>query len=427
MRAKTKSRRCCVGAGVAVCAGLLLVAGSGFAAEDELPGHQHAELPVKQSATISAAVDAAFTQYPFVVELQARSDQADAWAGRGQSWFADRPSLMLRYQTDRWGPDNGLDEYEAGLLLPLWNWGGRDAVQKFGVTLTAESHAAQQLFRWRVAGLLRRALWDVALAENDHELAAQALATAERLSASVERRHELGDIARSDVLLAQSTRLEAQTALIDATAGVLDAERAYRSTTGLEWRPGFTGETLSQQRDVDTNHPLLAFANAEVSRSEAALAVAEKTARSGTSLLIGPRRERPAFGSDLDSSMGITVSIPFGGSSHRQTEITAAARVLASARASRNQQLRQLNLALHEAAHGLNVVRENLATAVERLQLAERHQAMWESAYEKGELDLIDLLKTQATANTARRQVSRLKIDEKRQTALYNQAVGKTP
>jgi hypothetical protein len=52
---------------------------------------------------------------------------------------------------------------------------------------------------------------------------------------------------------------------------------------------------------------------------------------------------------------------------------------------------------------------------------------MGELAYEKGELELIDLLKIQATAIDARRQVSRLEIGQKRQTALYNQAVGDLP
>jgi outer membrane protein TolC len=157
------------------------------------------------------------------------------------------------------------------------------------------------------------------------------------------------------------------------------------------------------------------------------LAVAESTAKSGMSVLIGPRRERPAYGDELDSSVGIVVNIPFGGTSKTRTEISSAARVLARARSARNLELRNLSLALHEAVHGLNVVRQNLAAASHRLELAERQQTMWESAYEKGELELIDLLRMQASAIAAKRQVMRLKIDEKRQTALYNQAVGNTP
>jgi len=406
---------------------LVLTLSSAWAAEDELPSHQHAALPVDETLTLTATLDAALAVYPSTVELAARSEQADAWTDRGQSWIADRPSLMMRYQSDQWGADNGLAELEAGIQLPLWSWGGRSAVQELGQALSAESTAAVLALRWHVAGLIRRALWNIALAESDHHLAELALDTAARLTTSVERRHELGDVALSDVLLAQASYLEAQTTLIEATALLLDAERAFRSVTGLERRPPFSGEALSQRHDVELDHPALAFANAEVSRAEAGLTVAERTAKSGTSLLIGPRSERPAFGTDYDDSIGITVSIPFGGSSHRRTEISVASREAAKVRAERNQVTRELTLALHESAHSLNVVRENLAAASERTDLADRHQAMGISAYEKGELELIDLLKVQSTAIAARRQVTRLLIDEKRQTALYNQAVGVIP
>lgn len=408
-------------------AGVLLFAVGVAAAEAELPSHRHVALPVDESLTMIEAVDAAFALYPTTMELAARAEEADAWTDRGQSWLADRPSLMLRYQSDRWGLDNGLDEYETGIELPLWGLGGRSAVQNLGDALSAESVAAVLALRWEVAGFLRSTLWGIALAENDHELAEQALETAARLTSSVERRHELGDVALSDVLLAQSTFLEAQTVLIEATAAVLDAERAYRSVTELERRPPFLAETLSRRHEIELDHPALALANAEVSRAEASLEVAEKTFKAGVSLLIGSRSERAAFNTEFDDSFGITVNVPFGGSSHQRTQISAVSREAATIRAARSQQMRTLTLELHEAAHSLNVVSENLSASAERMDLAERHQAMGESAYEKGELELIDLLKVQATAIAARRQVTRLQIEQKRQTAFYNQAVGKLP
>ena len=392
-----------------------------------VPGHEDAALPVDEALTLSAAIDIAFANYPQTANLPARSDQASAWSDRGNSWLADRPSLTARYQSDRMGSDNGLREYEAGISLPLWNPGGRRSVRRFGEALTIESEAAASALRWEVAGLLRSALWDIALAENEHELAEEALAMAERLARSVERRYELEDVALADVLLARTSFLEAQTELIAASAGVLDAERSFRSVTGMERRPPFTGETLSTRSDIDVDHPALEFANAEVDRAAAGVSVAEKTANTGATLLIGPRSERPAFAAEADDSVGITLSVPFGGTAHRRTEISAAARAAAATRAARDQQLRDLTLALHEAAHSLSIVDQNLAAASDRLALAERHQAMGELAYEKGELDLIDLLKLQTTTIAAKRQVTRLQIDEKRQTAFYNQAVGVLP
>lgn len=409
----------------AIVLSMLLAVVSASAAT--LPSHEHAALPVDDALTLSAAIDVAYARYPTTAEILARTEQADAWADRGSSWLADRPSLLLRYQSDRWGSDNGLYEYEAGVVLPLWSWGGRSAVQMLGETMSLESAAAEMAVRWEVAGLLRSALWNIALAENDHELAEQALETAQRLATSVKRRHELGDVAMIDVLHAESFYLEAQTKLIEVSATLLDAERVYRSVTGMERRPPFSGEMISALHDVEADHPALAFANAEVRRAEAGLVVAEETAATGTSLLVGARRESPALGDFYDDSIGVTLNIPFGGSSSRRTEISVASRAAARARAAQAEQVRALTMALHEAAHSLNVVRENMVTTTERMKLVDRHQVMGLSAYEKGELDLFDLLKLQATALEAKRQVTRLMIDEKRQAAFYNQAVGILP
>jgi hypothetical protein len=48
-------------------------------------------------------------------------------------------------------------------------------------------------------------------------------------------------------------------------------------------------------------------------------------------------------------------------------------------------------------------------------------------AYEKGEIELIELLRLQGMALAARRQSRRLAIEENRQIAFYNQAVGELP
>ena len=408
-----------------LCGSLILVVWlTSSAMATELPGHADEPLGADPSLTLEMTVDLTLAAFPDFEILAARKAQADAWTERGGALLSNRPSIMLRYQTDRWGSDNNLTEYEAGITLPLWGWGGRSAMQTFGDALSGESAAAGAALRWQVAGFVREAVWNVALAENEHRVAEEARDAAERLVRIVERRHELGDVALSDVLLARSSYLGLQTALIGAEASLLDAERAYRSVTTLDRRPEFVPETLSQVVEITQDHPALAFANAAVARAEANVEVVEQTVNTGSSVQIGTRHERPAFGTDLDDSIGIMLNIPFGGSNHRNTQISDATRAATMARTNRSRQVRALTLALHEAAHGLYVVHENLEMAAERLELAERHEAMSEMAYEKGEIELMDLLRVQTNTIEARRQASRLEIEEMRQAAFYNQAVG---
>jgi outer membrane protein, heavy metal efflux system len=399
----------------------------GGCAAEEVGGHSHDPVAEDPALTLPAAVDKALEAYPGAGVLTARAAEAAAWADRGGSWLASRPSLMLRYQTDRFGSDDGLTEYEVGIDLPLWAVGGRSAVRDYAAALGGESESSAAGLRWEVAGQVRIALWQIALAENDHELAEQALATAEKLAVIVARRFELGDVAEADVLLARTAVLERRNALVASEAALLDAERNWRILTGLDRRPGFAAEALSERTSIVNDHPALALAAAAVARAEAELRVAEKAGSAGPSLLVGTRREQPAFGTELDNSIGVTMLVPFGGSAHLNTAITAAARTAAAVRAERDRQARELQLALHEAAHGLNVMHANLANAEEHLELATRQQAMAELAYEKGEMDLIDLLNLQSAAVAARREVSRNMLDEKRQIAYYNQAVGKLP
>jgi len=152
-------------------------------------------LIVDATLTLSAAVDAALAAYPDSPTLAARRRQAEAWQDRGRSFLSARPALSMRVQSDRFGSDAGLQEYETGIELPLWSFGGRRAVRDHGAALGVETDAARSALRWEVAGLVRSALWNVALAEADLALAEKAYDTAARLARVVERRHELGDVA----------------------------------------------------------------------------------------------------------------------------------------------------------------------------------------------------------------------------------------
>ena len=78
-----------------VCSMLLSVVSASAAT---LPSHEHVPLAVDSTLTLSTAIDIAYSHYPTTAEVLARTEQAGAWSDRGDSWLADRPSLLLRYQ-----------------------------------------------------------------------------------------------------------------------------------------------------------------------------------------------------------------------------------------------------------------------------------------------------------------------------------------
>src|SRR5690606_15435634 len=129
-------------------------------------------------------------------------------------------------------------------------------------------------------------------AANGVELAVEALAVAEEIERVVARRQALGDLPLEDTLLAESTVLERRTELIERRAALVDAEFEYELLTGIRQRPPADLETPTERRDFTASHPLLAFARAEVERTRAELALAERASKGSPTLTIGPRRQR---------------------------------------------------------------------------------------------------------------------------------------
>jgi outer membrane protein TolC len=143
--------------------------------------------------------------------------------------------------------------------------------------------------------------------------------------------------------------------------------------------------------------------------------------------MIGPRRERSIFAQPFEDSIGIFLTIPFGGRSHVDAAAAAAGREVAAAHAELRRVERSLDLALHEAEHSLHVARENRRRADDRAALARRGFAMGETAYAAGEIGLVELLALQEAWIEATERADRLAIEVNRQVALYNQAVGVLP
>jgi outer membrane protein TolC len=405
----------------------LAICASQPAPADEPDAHEHAALPIDATMTLADVVDRTVEYAPGYVELEARQAQADAWQHRGGSWTAGQPALMARYQSDRWGDDLGLQEIETGIQLTLWKWGQRRSTRELGRTLQSETDAAAAALRWEIAGLIRRLVWEIARAEAELELLEESESLASRLAASVRRRHELGDVARREVLLARSAELDAEARVADAQVVLVDAERTYRSVTGLDRRPPASVEALSTRATISASHPALELAAAAVEGAQAARDVVAEAGITSPTLTVGPRRERSVFGQDYEDSIGIIVTVPFGGRSHVDTQVTLAGRLVAAREAELRTTSRALELGMHEAAHSLSAAQKNVELAGERAALAKEGYEMGELAYTRGEVGLIELLALKEVYLDASRQAARFEIEVNRQTALYNQAVGVMP
>jgi outer membrane protein TolC len=398
------------------------------AAAQPLPAHE-GDTRVETSPDLqwSELITTTLNGYPRFVELAARDEIAAALMRRSRSLLSGQPSVAMRYQTDRLWDDVNLREYELGLSLPLWRIGQRRAAGSLGDAATHESLAAAAALRHEVIGVLRTSLWDLEHAINNLAVAEDGLRIAADLQQVIRRRYEVGELPLSETLLMDSAVLERQVDVLTAEAQLVDAERAYRSLTGLNVRPERFAESLTDREIFDDSHPAIMLAAAELQRAQATLELAQRNAKGSPVLTVGPRREQDEFSDYEADSLGVTLSVPFGGRGYGSTMTASAVQAAARAESDRRRLLRELDLELHEARHRLLVVDESLELAKQRSELAQRGFEMSRLAFEQGEKSLLELLRSEEIALLASRDVASLEVDRQRTIAQINQAVGVWP
>ncbi|HEY0635384.1 MAG TPA: TolC family protein, partial [Gammaproteobacteria bacterium] len=243
----------------------------------------------------------------------------------------------------------------------------------------------------------------------------------------VGKRVAAGDLAKSDLLLAQDETLSKQDEFYLADAERLHTQKRYLMLTGLSEYPASFSEPLSEQTVIDDSHPLLAETRARMEQAQAELRRAEQSSSDNTQLIVGARRSRDAYSSDNVDSLGIGVRIPIGTNSHNGPRITAASRAFAENQARYLRAKRELELALHEALHNLETLREQLKLASEQNTLSQESLRMARVAFRTGEIELAQLLRIQSRAFNAERNLALRKLAVEQAVARYNQAIGVTP
>jgi len=384
--------------------------------------------PIEADAALSLAkvVELTLEKYPDVSWLNSLEEEAAALAQRGNSWTAGASQAGLRFQEATSGTLHYID---AQVQVPLWNLGQRDAQQRTATLAENSAMSQSEAVKLRVAGLIRAALWDMALANLSYEQAKIELTTTDQLLAKVRRRVELGDLPRADLLLAQSESLQKRSTATLAEAELMHARKRYTSITQMTRIPGAYQEKLVELTEIQQNHPALVAINSQIERKQAELNAVKLVGSGQTNVAVGINSDR--FTNDSRSnqteSFNIGVTVPFGGSAHLAPQVAAVNVELNKLIAERAQLSRDLEQAHHEAEHNLEVNRVELGIADELQQVAEEHLKMTQSSFSVGEIDLMDLLKIQSRTQQAVLVAKQRAVMLQRDIALYNQAVGVMP
>jgi len=381
-------------------------------------------IEVDANLSLAALIQMTLEKYPDTYWLNALEEEAGAIKQRSESWLAGPPKLGLAYQ----GASSGTLHYaDAVLQAPIWNFGQRDAEQVLAQQSRKSAGLQKDLIQLRIAGLVRDALWDMALSNIRYDQALSEYQISERLVQKIKKLFELGELPRADLLLVKSESLSKRSKLTQAEAEVMHARRRYQSITQSTKIPGKFTEQLAPLTEIEQSHPALLAINGLVARKQAEIEAIRQTGSGQTQLTLGVNSDRGDFRSNDTESVVVAIDIPFGGSAHLAPKIAKAHVQLNKLIARRELLRRELEQAHHEAEHSLQVNRVELATAEEIKQLAERHMKMTELSLSAGEIDLIDYLKIQSRTEHAVSNAKQRSVTLQRDIAFYNQSVGVLP
>ncbi len=368
------------------------------------------------SINLREAVGRALARNPTRVVLIARLEESKALTRQAESFWAGDPSFALRHQNDAIGDQDGLREWEWGVELPLWLPGQKGARQAVAQEAAAAASASGSALALAVAGLVREALWDVALRENQAAIASRERDTAAQLEGDVGKRVRLGDLARADLILAQQETLARRAAELRARGEHANARHRYAALTGLEILPDTYREQPARARTVGDHHPLLAERNQVRGERYAS-----------PTLTVGTRHEREASEADYANGFGAILTVPLGLASQRAPALARAELSLAEAQGSREALRRRLALAAEEAARDLETVRAELAVAERQHALAQENLGLARRSFALGESDLVSLMRIQALAFGAERGFRQKGLELGLAIARLNQAMGVVP
>ena len=385
-------------------------------------------LPYDEKLSLKQVVDATFEKYPQGSMIGALRDESQALTQRTDSLIAGYPMIYLQYIDDRLLSNQGVMQIQSGYQIPIWMWGQRSASRAVAEEAEKSANLFAVALKHEIAGLVRESLWNLLLMENRRGLAQQVYEVSQQLLATVKRRVELGDLARSDELMAESDLLDKQSQLTLAEAEVMHARKAYMNLTRLDRAPKQFEEKRSSTAEIQEQHPAIAAANAVVERAQAEVEFTRLSKQGNQpSIMVGMQNERFEGRSNINNETNLVLQIPIGGDSWNAPFVAQANVALTQKVADRASLMRRLEKALHEAEHILEVDRATLEIANKRKEIAETHLKMSRLAFEAGEIQLIDYLKIQANSQAAIRDAVERAILVQRDTAFYNQVVGVVP
>ncbi|MCX4186840.1 TolC family protein [Methylophaga sp. OBS4] len=398
-----------------LAAGLLL---PGLAGAEQMQAEYSAEL------TLSELAERVYQRLPGKLGENKYSGQRQANDSVAGAMFADPATANLSHFNDAVGSSDGFQEWEGSVDLPLWLPGQKQQQQGLSEKIAAQLPAYQQQLKLQASGEVRALIWQIKLAEADLQQATLAWKTAQKLEQDVITRVKAGDLPATERLLANSNTIEAHSKMVDADSRLQQTMKTYIFITGEQVLPEQHRETLHNEQQISSSHPQLLLQDLVIQRLQAQMGLAQYDKAVNPNLSLGLRRERGDFDESFNNSIGVGVSFALGDTRYSQPAVAEAAAELADAQIIRQQALRELNSRLLIKQEQLAGKQKQLVLISEQDKITQQYYQLQKRAFDLGEINLIDLLRSQTLANESQSRKRTLEVEIQQKIAEVNQALG---
>jgi outer membrane protein, heavy metal efflux system len=389
------------------------------------------QLPRHSQFQLSDVILTTLAKHPQQIVLTDQQEESQALQTLSKSFIAGETALSFRAQTDKITNQKGLQEYEVSYEIPFWWLKQRSALQKVASAAQQQTDIARRALLHWVAGEVRELLWKIAQQESVTTLTEHEWDVAIVLEKQLQRRLELGETSKRDLLLVQEETLRKQAEFQQAEQELYVLFYQYQQLTGLEQLPFSFEETLQIGRSASHNlvehHPVLETLQRKIQRSEAELEQTRQLSSSPPSLSVGVRREQAESLEKPQHSVGLALRVPLGHDGQQRLKIATAQRQLSEIKAEFEQNWRDIHTAIKSAEYTYHSAQNNLKTIELQRKIATDNLRLAKLSLQHGEMGLIDFQKIQALAFAADRAVHQKHLALKLAVARYHQALGILP
>ena len=382
------------------------------------------QLAQSSAVTLSSLTQGVYERHPSRHNESAQQQQINANTDLANATFSGVKSVSLNHQNDVIGSDNGLQEWEGIVEMPLWLPGQKQQQLSLSDKLSAELPAYQQQVRLLASAEVRKLVWHVVLANTAAMEANQLWQSAQKLEQDVVARVKAGELAGTEGLLANTNALEMQNQYLLKKSALDFAFSTYRAITKEQLLPERYEEILSDNYVIDQQHPSLMILDQHINTLRAKQDLAKFDGAMNPNLSVGVRRERGGHGENFTNSLGLGISFALDNEVYRRPAIANAAKELADAEVARQQLERELNITLFSHLHDLETKRLQLVLINEQNETTQQYLALQQRAFELGDLDLVSLIRSQSMASETHNRKLALELDIKYTIALINQDLG---